>query len=156
MKRTAVWLILFFAFCGIADSAYIAESAATGTPLICNVADLTGCNIVAQSAYNNIFGIPLADYGILFYGLLFILAAIEIAIDSKLVRRAIQVIAVVDFLSSLVFVYIQIVLIGALCIYCLASAALSLFIFLCSLALEKWPRLRPRRAELPITITIDR
>lgn len=155
MKRAAVWLILILAFCGIADSAYIAESISTGTPLICNIGNLDGCNIVAQSPYSVLFGIPLADYGLLFYGILFLLAAIEIAVVSKLIRRLIQAVAILGFIASVVFVYIQVELIGAICIYCMASATITLLVFLLSLTLESWKRIRRNEDRLPITISIN-
>ncbi len=59
MKRMGVVFILILAFCGLAGFAYLAQREVSGTP--------------------NLFGIPLAEYGVLFFGTLFVLAALELA-----------------------------------------------------------------------------
>ena len=76
MKRAGVVAILILAFCGLADSVYIAQHEMSFVPLLCGADGLTGCNIVAANPYAHLFGIPLAEYGIFFYSLLFILAAL--------------------------------------------------------------------------------
>ncbi len=129
MKRIAVALILFLSFCGLADSVYLAQHEATGTPLLCNIENLTGCNIVASSPYANIFGIPLAEFGILFYSILFALAALELVLFDKVIRRVLQVGSLVGIAGSLYFTLIQTFVIGAFCIYCIASAIITIFIF---------------------------
>jgi uncharacterized membrane protein len=130
MRRAAIWLILLAAFCGIANSSYIAQSESSGTPLICNIAGFSGCNIVAQSPYSHLFGISLAEYGLAFFSLLFVLAAVELAARNLPLRRAIQGLGLLGLLASVVFEAIQFFIIGALCIYCAASAVLALLIFI--------------------------
>lgn len=136
MKRIGVVLILILAFFGIADSAYLTQSELSGTPLLCNVQSLSGCNTVAASQYSHIFGIPLAEFGILFYSLLFILAALELVIFDQLLRRTLQVISFVGVLASLYFTFVQVFMIGALCIYCVASAIIALLIFIFATRIE--------------------
>lgn len=136
MKRMGVVLILVLAFFGIADSVYLTQSELSGTPLLCNIQNLSGCNIVAESQYSHIFGIPLAEFGILFYSLLFILAALELVVFDQLLRRALQLLSFIGVISSLYFTSIQIFVIGAFCIYCLASAIIALFIFILATLIE--------------------
>ena len=136
MKRIGVVIILVCAFLGLADSAYLAQHEVSHTPLICNVQNLTGCNIVASSSYSYLFGIPTAEYGLLFYGALFVLAAFELVIFDRLLRRLLQLGAVVGTLFSLYSVALQLFVIHALCIYCLASAALAFLIFLFACFIE--------------------
>ncbi len=140
MKRWGVIVILLLAFCGLADSAYLAQHEVTHTPLICNIGGLSGCNIVAQSPYSRFFGIPLAEYGILFYAIVFVLAALELVIYDKLLRRVLQWLAVFGLLSSLYFEFLQIFVIGALCVYCLGSALLTLLIFVSAGFIEPLPK----------------
>lgn len=129
MKKYAVILILVASFCGLANSAYLTQHEKDGTPLLCNVENLTGCNVVASSPYSYIFGISLAEYGLLFYGLLFALAALELVLFDRLLRRVIQGIALFGLFASIYFTFLQVVVINALCIYCIASAVLALLIF---------------------------
>jgi len=122
MKRIGVVAILFLAFFGLADSAYIAKNEASGTPLICNIQNLSGCNTVVSSPYSHLFGIPLAEFGVLFYSIIFTLAALELVVFNRLLRRVLQGFAIIGIVASLYFTFIQAFVIGAFCIYCLASA----------------------------------
>lgn len=148
MKRVGVAGILILAFFGLANSAYLAKQEASGEPLICTIQNLSGCNIVTASEYSKLFGIPLAQYGILFYGVLFVLAALELVLFDRLLRRVLQTIASIGVLFSLYFVFVQMFLIGAFCIYCLASAVIAFLIFLFASFIEPM-RARERQSSPP-------
>jgi uncharacterized membrane protein len=148
MKRLWVIIILFLAFCGLADSAYITQNEVAGTPLICNVNGLSGCNVVAASPYSHLLGIPLSEYGLLFYGALFVLAALELALYDRVLRRTIQWVAAFGFVMSIIFSLVQIAIINAVCIYCMASALVALLIFLFAWYIEPVRRV-PRDHRLP-------
>ncbi len=143
MSKTALAiLILAFAFMGISDSAYLAQSAYQDTPLLCGVTGLTDCNLVAQSPYSHLFGIPLGTYGMFFYALAFTLAAFALYMPSRTLFRALYFLSAFGLLASIVFVCIQVFVIGAMCLYCLGSALLSLLIFSTARALfRKAPHL---------------
>jgi uncharacterized membrane protein len=143
MKRLGIYLILLLSFCGLADSAYITKSEVSGTPLICNINGLSGCNVVAASPYSHLFGISLAEYGLLFYGTIFLLAALELLVRDRIVRRALQWIAGFGLVMSLVFVLLQVVVINAICIYCMGSAILALLIALSAWFIEPVRRIAP-------------
>ena len=130
MKRIGVVCILILAFCGLADSVYLAQHEVNNTPLICTVANLSDCNIVAASQYSRIFGIPLAEFGIVFFSIVFILAALEIVLFNRLLRRILQVVSLVGVGASLYFTFVEIFVIHALCIYCLVSAFITLLILI--------------------------
>jgi len=136
MKRIGVAAILALAFFGLADSAYLAQHELSGAPLLCNIQGLSGCNTVASSQYSQIFGIPLAEFGVLFYAVLFVLAALELVLFDRLLRRVLQAMSLIGIIASLYFTYVQVFLIGAFCIYCLASAVTALFIFILASLIE--------------------
>jgi uncharacterized membrane protein len=138
---------LILAFFGVADSVYLTQHAIDGTPLICNVQNLSGCNIVAASSYSRVFGVPLAEFGVLFYGILFVLAALELVLFDRFLRRILQGVSLVGVLASLYFTSIQIFLIGAFCIYCTFSAAITLLIFIFASRIEP---LRKEKQNLPV------
>lgn len=140
MKRFAVYLIIVFAFFGLADSVYLAQQANSGTPLICNIQNLSGCNIVASSEYSKVFGIPIAEFGVAFYSLLFVLGALEAALYNRAIRRTLQVLAVAGLAVSAYSTYIQMYWIQAYCIYCLMSAALTVGIFIFATLIEPLKR----------------
>ncbi|MDP1690174.1 MAG: vitamin K epoxide reductase family protein [bacterium] len=142
MKRIGVMLIVAFAFFGLADSIYLTQNELNGTPLLCNIQNLSGCNIVASSQYSRFFGIPLAEFGIAFYTITFILAALELAIFNQLLRRALQIVSLVGIISSIYFTSMQVFVIGAFCIYCFASAIIAFFIFILATLIEPIRRTR--------------
>jgi len=144
MKRAYIIGILVLAFCGLADSVYILQHEISSTPLICDINNLSGCNAVVSSSYSYLLGIPLAAYGAFFYGVIFFLAALELVAFNQLVRRLIQGVSLMGVIASLYFTLIQIFVIDAFCIYCLVSAAISLFIAICAGFIEPLRRTIPQ------------
>jgi uncharacterized membrane protein len=126
MTRTALLtLLLVLTFLGIADAWYLASAALDGTALACNITgiqSLSGCNQVAQSSYSQFLGLPLALYGVGFYGVLFAIAAILLATPIRVLYRIAIGLSVIGFFLSLYFVFLQFFVIKALCIYCLGSS----------------------------------
>ena len=129
MQRVGVVLILILAFSGVADSAYLAESEASGTPLVCGVNALLDCNKVVTSPYSSFFGVSTAQYGVLFYGIMFVLAALELVIFAEFLRRTLMWVSFLGVAASLYLALVQVFVIDALCIYCLASTAIAFSIF---------------------------
>ena len=82
-----------------------------------------------ESAYALFFGIPVALFGVAYY-LTIIISAIAY-LDSK--KEAFLIFlasfTIVGLLASAWFVFLQVAVIGALCIYCLASAVTSTILF---------------------------
>lgn len=149
MKRTGVVLILLLAFAGLADSAYLARHEADGSPLICAIGTPEGCTMVAESPYSEFLGIPLSVYGILFYAIVFAVAALELALFDRLLRRVLQGLAAAGVLASVYFLAIQLFVIEALCIYCIGSAVLAFLIGALASFLEPWKRSLPAPAPAP-------
>ncbi len=142
-QRLGVIAILLLALFGLADSTYLAQHELSGAPLLCNIQNLSGCNVVAQSPYSHLFGVPIAVYGILFYAMVFVLAALELVIFDRLLRRVLQAFAVAGILCSLYFTFLQIFVIGALCIYCIGSAVIALLILIAAGFIEPLARALP-------------
>ncbi len=156
MKRAYIISILVLAFCGLADSVYILQHEISNSPLICDIHNLTGCNAVVSSPYAYLFGIPLAAYGAFFYGIIFFLAAIELVVFTQLVRRFIQGVSLVGMIASVYFTLVQVFIIDAFCIYCMASAAISLLIAVCAGFIEPLKRIVPQdllETRMPLSST---
>lgn len=129
-RSTLLAIILVLAFLGLADAWYLAQAALNGTALVCGIEALDKCNVVAQSEYSRLFGIPLAVYGAGFYAFFFIIAAVLITIKNRILTKAFFWASALGFLASLYFLYVQVFLIKALCIYCLASFVIATLLFL--------------------------
>jgi uncharacterized membrane protein len=142
MKRhSLVMPLLVLSFLGLCDSWYLAEKALTGGTLTCNISGLEGCNVVAQSMYSHLSGIPLGVYGVVFYGVVFILGALLLIEPRRFIHTTLAFLGGLGLVASIIFLWIQFFLIKALCIYCLGSAAVSLFVFVLTLWL--WRRSSP-------------
>lgn len=148
MKRIAVVCILILAFAGLADSAYLAQHEVSGAPMLCNVEGLSGCNTVASSQYSYLFGIPVAEYGVLFYSILFALAALELFLFSRPLRRVLQALALIGIVVSILSTLLQAFVINAFCIYCLASAVITVLILIAAGFIE--PVWRKKNGDSPI------
>lgn len=93
----------------------------------------SGCEIVTNSAYSSILGIPVALLGALYYIaiLLGVYASFEFA--KPKILQLIAKVSVIGFLFSAWFVYVQLFILHAICQYCMISAATSTIIFIASL-----------------------
>ena len=148
MNRNTLLLILgILTLLGLADAAYLSAHALASTPLVCDIQGLSDCNVVAGSPYSRFLGIPLAVYGLAFYGSALVLIAYLRYRPSRLITHALLTVASLGAAASLYFLYLQIWVIKALCVYCLASAVVSLLLF--ALAHLYWKRLIPA---LPVVI----
>lgn len=86
--------------------------------------------MVTTSAYAEIFGIPVAVLGTLYY---FSVAGLMIAwFDRKntLLLKLVSLYSIAGLLASAWFVYLQFFVLKAICIYCMGSAITSTLIFI--------------------------
>jgi uncharacterized membrane protein len=122
-SRTLTVPVLVLA--GVAISAYLGYVEATGAAAVCG--PVGDCNAVQQSAYARLFGVvPVAFVGLA--GYVAILAAWGAA---RLARGALGawgaagafVLALVGTAASVVFTVLEPFVIGAVCLWCLGSAA---------------------------------
>ncbi len=95
---------------------------------------------MAQSPYSHFFGLPLGLYGVVFYGIFLLLAALALAHRTRRIERFLIVAGTIGLVASLSFLYIQLALIKAICIYCLASAAIAITLWAATLWLYRLMR----------------
>lgn len=138
MSRTALIVVLFIlALLGTADSVYLAQSAMSDTPLVCDIDGLDDCNVVAQSPYSKLLGIPLGAYGVVFYVVSIVALLAIVFAPRRLWYRVLVGVSVLGALMSIVFLGIQLFLIQAICVYCIASAIITFLMAPLSLLLSK-------------------
>jgi uncharacterized membrane protein len=135
-------LSFVLALLGLADAWYLAQAALTGGELTCTIEGLSGCNVVAQSSYSRLFGIPLGVYGVAFYAVLCVVLILLYLKPHRVLTRLYVLIAAAGLIASLIFEYIQVALIKALCVYCLGSAVIALL-----LCVPAWLLLKRENAE---------
>lgn len=142
MSRTvSLWLLTLLAVIGLIDALYLSYSAYTATSLVCDIEGLTDCNVVAQSAYSRLWGIPLAYLGAAFYVAILVVTLALWRMPSRLMAQALIGFTALGALASAYFLYLQLMVIEAFCIYCLVSAATSFLLL--ALAVYAFQKLRP-------------
>jgi|SRR5215467_3708699 len=67
------YCMLALTLIGIAAALYVAKGNYTGRPLWCPIID--GCNVVVNSPYSRVFGVPMSYFGFIYYLYMFALAA---------------------------------------------------------------------------------
>jgi uncharacterized membrane protein len=80
-----------------------------------------GCETVQRSAYSEIFGVPVAAFGLVGY----LTLLVGNAIHGELARLGQALVALTAFGFSTYLLFVQILVIGALCDWCLASDAVT-------------------------------
>lgn len=125
-----VWIIAFLAFLGFLDSSYLTISHYTGADLNCG--PIEGCNIVTRSPYALIFGIPVALLGTLYYLVVFFSSLLYLDQKNKIFLKILPFLSIAGLLASAWFVYVQLGILNAICVYCMVSATISTTIFILS------------------------
>jgi uncharacterized membrane protein len=122
----APYFMLVLALIGIAVAFYDSYAIYNRQPLWCPP-PIDGCNIVADSPYARIFGLPLGYFGLVYYAYMFGLVAL-LTFDpfSRGLRLGTLLYAALGIFLSICFMYIQFTFIHAFCIYCLISAVTTL------------------------------
>ena len=106
------------ALVGVGITAYLLSVRASGATLSCTTG---GCETVQNSPYSEIFGLPVAALGLIGYVVLLGAALAR----GDLARLVGAVVALAAFAFSAYLVAVQVVVIGALCDWCLASDAVT-------------------------------
>lgn len=112
------------ALVGVAETTYLTVEHFTGKIPPCTV--LQGCGEVLTSQYASVYGVPLALIGLVYYLTILVLTRLE-------GRRPLVALAAVSSFGlaiSAFLVYLQLNVIGAICLYCMASAGTTTLIWI--------------------------
>lgn len=115
------WLSRGLSLAGLTIAAYLTTVYLEHVPPLC--ANSGGCVTVQHSRYAHLAGIPLPVFGLIGYALLFVTACLP----GQRARTAGMVFTVMAIAASAVLTYIELNVIHAVCIWCVASATCALF-----------------------------
>ena len=137
-------LALIAGLAGIAISAYLTVQHYAAVPLACPVGGVVNCEVVLTSSYGVIGGstVPTSAAGIVWFVVSAGLAAALWRRPRPLLARLQQAWSAIGLVTVLYLVYIEIVKIGAICIWCSAAHVLVLLIFLIALPRPAADRVR--------------
>lgn len=134
-KNIAIKLILFFAAFGIVVSVYaLAHHFELAGGEFCSIGDTLDCDKVNRSVYSEIFGVPVALLGIIFYASVFSLALVNflrlaIGITENFCHKALFYLSASGLLFTLYLNFVEAFLIKSFCLVCLTSFAAVIGIF---------------------------
>ena len=126
----APYFMLALALLGLAVAYYDAYSLYNGQQLWCPP-PINGCNEVANSPYARIYNLPVGYFGVVFYLYMFCLATL-LAYDpfSRGLRLGALIYSAIGVGFSIYFSYLQVTFIHAFCVYCLASAVITVLLLI--------------------------
>lgn len=135
-KTTILFLVaIVAATIGFGDSIYLTFSHYGESALECNLLD--GCNVVLGSSWATVFGVPLALFGVIYYGTLLALLFIFYITRKEILMKLLLAVSTVGLVMSLWFLYVQLGIIGSLCEYCLLSLVSTLCVWIAVIALNR-------------------
>ena len=133
MNIKKYFLLILLSIFGIADAAYLTFEHYQQVIPPCTVNHLlpiaSDCGKVLRSSYSVVFGIPLALIGVFQYAFLLIALIALIIYRKKIFTYWIIFQSMTGAIFSLYFMYIQLVILKSICIYCTLSAIISFIIF---------------------------
>ena len=135
--RRLFGLSVFVGFIGWLDTALLTGIHLAVLPLPEGV-DVTGTGWeVLVSDWSYLLGVPTAMYGSLYYLTVITLAIAWLALRLPQIERIFLPVTGVGVLMSGVFVYLQLFVIGAICPFCMISAATTATLFLLGMAIYR-------------------
>jgi uncharacterized membrane protein len=128
------WRLMFvLALAGIGVAGYLSYAYLTQQAIICGQSQ--GCDIVAQSSYSRMLGIPIAVCGLLSYVILLALLLLQGRLGEDwgaYVPLALFGLSLIGVLFSAYLTYLELVVILAVCKWCMASAIIMTIFFMLS------------------------
>jgi uncharacterized membrane protein len=129
-----LWLIRLLALAGMGVSAYLSWTHLADQSVACGQSQ--DCDIVQQSVYSEVGGVPIALLGLGAYMALFALSLLRGRSPQELadyVPLAVFGISLIGVLYSAYLTYLELYVIYAICRWCVSSAIFITLIFLLSL-----------------------
>lgn len=133
------WLVfgfLILGFIGFIDASYLTAKYFLGSPLPCVI--FTGCETVTTSVYSTILGIPVALLGTFYYAAIFLFSVLYLDIRKRWILLALSGLTLIGFAASVYFVYLQLFIIRAICLYCIISAVDSTLLLILGIAMTAY------------------
>ncbi len=138
---TALAVVFILALAGVLVSGMLTYWHIVGADVPCTN---QGCDMVAQSPYSRVFGIPVAALGLGFYAFCTGVTALLPSLSRKSASWLLNVLvlsSVLGVLVSIYLTYLELAVIHAVCQWCMASAVITLLLLPAGIQLRKLYRL---------------
>jgi uncharacterized membrane protein len=120
--------LILLSVVGLIDSAYLAWIKVTGSTAICS--GIGDCEAVNNSPYSELYGVPIAFLGGLFYLTIMGLLVLEWyrIIPGDWARYATFGLAMIGVLYSVYLTYLEVAVLEAICPFCVVSAVVAILL----------------------------
>jgi uncharacterized membrane protein len=127
MTRPLNLVSLILAIAGVAVAGYLSYVHYNVGALVCGIGD---CQVVQASRYSEMFGIPIAIYGLLMYVSIIVLIIVRSTmVEIKdLANTAILALLIAGTIYAAYLTYLEIEVIRAICQWCVISAIITVFL----------------------------
>ncbi len=123
-------ILIFLSLIGLLTSIYLYYLHLKSQSPFCLIK--SGCDFVLKSQYSSFLNIPVALWGIFYFGLILILSLVSV-FNSKSFQNYILIFSLGGFLFALYLIFIQIFIIKKICQYCLIADSTAILIFIIAL-----------------------
>lgn len=144
-ERTLQISIIIFSIIGALFSGYLwyqhnalIEQREGALLIPCTIGDSFNCDVVNTSSYSELFGVPIAVFGLLSYLIVGLIGVMLLFNNKKIINNKKNIwlfLSLITGLMSLYGIYLFYVssfLIGAYCIFCIVTYLCSFGLFFCS------------------------
>jgi len=146
VPRWWVYLFVVISILGFLDATFLAVKHISGGVIPCTIT--AGCEKVTTSSYATVAGIPVALLGALYYFSIFFLSLVYLSSGKPILFKLFTRSSIIGVVASFWFVYVQLFILHALCIYCLFSAATSTALFILALLMVRVSRANQRSMDM--------
>lgn len=124
------YLLIILSLIGLIDAIYLTYEHYSNFIPPCGTSIFVDCGKVLQSSYSVVLGLPLALLGLFHYAMMIVLIVLVFAFKNKIARYLFVFEAAFGFIASLYLVFLQLIVIRSICLYCMASAITSTALFI--------------------------
>lgn len=122
------YIFLFLSALGFLDASFLTIQHYSKDPFNCPL--VGGCEEVTSSIYSEVAGIPIALFGAIYYGTIFILSLYTYLNEDKKALTIASHFTIAGVITSLYLVYLMLFVLDAICFYCMVSAVSSTLLFI--------------------------
>lgn len=127
IPKWIIFALVAVSVIGLADASYLTAKHYLGSPINCSI--FNGCEKVITSPYSIILGVPVALLGVSYYFSFLLFTIFYLDTKREKILEFAARFSFVGIIASFWFLFLQIFIIKALCLYCLISAASSTILF---------------------------
>ncbi len=121
-------IFIIIGLIGFLDATYLTIERYRGVIPVCTI--VSGCKQVLISQYSSLGPVPLSVLGMIYYAIVIVGALLFFDLRKIHFLHLLAAFTLLGIFASAYFIYLQVFIIKALCIYCLGSALTSTLLFL--------------------------